>query len=71
MVAVALASLADGPLTPTLVLDTARHGLAPGTRAFAIGDPAAPPLGVWKDGALFLQPALQPRDARIWELRPE
>lgn len=69
--AIALASLAEGPLTPTLVLDPARHGLSPGTRAFPLGAPDAPPLGTWRDGSLVLQPALGPRDARLWELRPE
>jgi hypothetical protein len=67
-VAVALASISDQALEPTLILDSARYGLSPGARAFPVGPTGGEPLGERRGAAIVLRPRLAPRDARVWEL---
>ncbi|HNU99185.1 MAG TPA: DUF6259 domain-containing protein [Verrucomicrobiota bacterium] len=69
--AVAVASIADQPLTPTIRLDAARCGLSRRARVEPIGEPPPIACKTGFDGEnLELRPALAPLEARVWTLDP-
>jgi diadenosine tetraphosphatase ApaH/serine/threonine PP2A family protein phosphatase len=67
-VAVAVASIADRSLTPTLTINAARNGLPPHGRWRVLGEADAQPVGMFAGKAWILKPQLAPRDVRVFVL---
>ncbi len=68
-VAVAVASIADQPLTPTLMLDTARCGLPKHGQVWSVSPTRTEPMAGFHGKTVTLKPALDPLDARVLLLR--
>ncbi|OQB89227.1 MAG: hypothetical protein BWX84_02517 [Verrucomicrobia bacterium ADurb.Bin118] len=68
-VAVAVASLSDQPLTPTLELEAAACGLPRRGRVYRLDPDGRRLIGTFQGKTVRLQPALGPRDACLLELK--
>jgi hypothetical protein len=70
-VAIAIASIADRPLRPTLVLDAAKWGWSRPGRFYEIGDHGTELRGNLIGHNLVLRPDLAPLEIRVWEWKPD
>jgi len=68
-IGIAVTSIADRPLSPTLTLDLARYGLRQRGRIYALDALGAAPMGEFKGKALVLKLDLAPLDVRVFEVR--
>ena len=68
-IAVAVTSISDRALTPTILLDAAKCGLPAHGRVYPLGEAGAAPIGEFSGKVVVLKPDLGPRDVRVFELR--
>ena len=70
-IGIAVTSIADRPLTPTLTLDLARYALPRRGRIYALDTSGATPMGEFSGKAVVLKPHLASLDVRVFELRAQ
>jgi hypothetical protein len=68
-IAVAVASIADRALRPTIILDPDKCGLPKGGRFYAVGNANAKPTGNFRGKTFELTPNLSPLDCQVFEWR--
>ena len=67
-IGIAVTSIAERPITPTLILDAAKYGLTRRARIHALDAADAKPMGEFSGTALVLKPDLAPLDVRVFEV---
>lgn len=69
-VAIAVASISDQPVTPSLQLDTATYGLPERGRVYRLDAGTRKRVGNFRGKTIILKPDLAPRDVCLLELQP-
>lgn len=71
MVAIAVASIADRPLAPTITFDAIKCGLPKRGLVYALEDSGAKRVGAFHGSIFRLKPHLAPLDICVFELRAD